>query len=321
MAPNDNFLRALGITAAAFCAMPAIAPAQQPDRVDDEILGRWDLVVEGPDGPYPSWTEIRLRTEWQLMAEFVGRFGSVRHAADVEFRDGRLMLRAPVQYERNDSDLVFEGMLEDGELSGTTVGETGETLRFTGHRAPTLARDGEPEWGQPLRLFNGKDLDGWRMRYRPDAPCWAADNGELVATPPCVDLVSEASFGDFRLQAEFRYPEGSNSGVYLRGRYEVQIQDDAGRALDALRLGGIYGFVTPDLDASRPAGEWNSLDVTLVGRRVSVVLNGRLIVDRREIPGITGGALDSDEAAPGPIMLQGDHGPIRYRNLVITPAR
>ena len=143
----------------------------------------------------------------------------------------------------------------------------------------------------------------------------------LSATPPCVDLATDATFGDFRLHAELRFPPGSNSGVYLRGRYEVQIQDDAGKALDSLRMGGIYGFIAPSVDAARAAGEWQTLDVELVGRRVTVVLNGTTIVDDEEIPGITGGALDSDEGAPGPIMLQGDHGAIEFRNLTIARPR
>ena len=136
----------------------------------------------------------------------------------------------------------------------------------------------------------------------------ARAGGVLAATPPCVDLVTDATFRDFRLHAELRFPPGSNSGIYLRGRYEVQIQDDAGKALDPLRMGGVYGFIAPSVDAARAAGEWQTLDVELVGRRVTVVLNGTTIIEAQEIPGITGGALDSDEGAPGPIMLQGDHG-------------
>ncbi|MDH5344763.1 MAG: DUF1080 domain-containing protein, partial [Gammaproteobacteria bacterium] len=114
---------------------------------------------------------------------------------------------------------------------------------------------------------------------------------------------------------------GSNSGIYLRGRYEVQIQDDRGKALDPLRIGGIYGFIAPSANAAKAAGEWQTYDIRLVGRRVTVSLNGEEILRDREIPGITGGALDSDEASPGPLMLQGDHGPIEYRNIIITPGR
>jgi hypothetical protein len=170
-------------------------------------------------------------------------------------------------------------------------------------------------------LTTGRDLNGWAPRSAEHSGCWRVEGGVLAATPPCVDLATEAAFRDFRLHAELKIPAGSNSGVYLRGRYEVQIQDGAGTALDALRMGGIYGFIAPSVDAALPAGEWQTLDIELVGRRVTVVLNDTTIVDGQEIPGITGGALDSDEGAPGPIMLQGDHGAIELRNLTIALPR
>ena len=133
-------------------------------------------------------------------------------------------------------------------------------------------------------------------------------------------MVTDRKFTDFKLHAEFRYPKGSNSGVYLRGRYEVQIVDDYGEAADSHGSGGIYGFLTPSVNAAKKPGEWQTLDVTLVGRVVTVVLNGERVIDRQTIPGITGGALDSNEGEPGPIFLQGDHGPVDFRNLSLTPA-
>jgi hypothetical protein len=123
------------------------------------------------------------------------------------------------------------------------------------------------------------------------------------------------------LHIEFRYPKESNSGVYLRGRYEVQVEDNKGKEPSSTYFGGVYGFLTPNEMAAKAAGEWQSYDITLVGRKVTVVANGKKIICDQNIPGITGGALDSNEGAPGPIMLQGDHGPIEYRNIVITPAK
>jgi hypothetical protein len=238
----------------------------------------------------------------------------------MRFADGSLRFVVPPQYEPRTDDLVFEGRLTDGLLEGVTEDDRGREIRWTGRRAPALIPAAAPDFGPARALIEDDSLAGWHARGGAGGACWQAEQGELVVVPPCFDLVSDETFGDFMLHAEFRYPAGSNSGVYLRGRYEVQIQDDAGRALDALRLGGIYGFIAPAVDAARAAGQWQSLDVRLVGRRVWVRLNGTTIIDGQDIPGITGGALDSDEAAPGPIMLQGDHRAIRFRNLTIRPA-
>ena len=292
-----------------------IAQTAEPGFADP-VLGRWDLTVESSNTSFPSWLEIRLRTEEQLMARLVGQFGSVRHATTVSYRDDELMVSVPVQYERGTEELVFTGSRRADSLIGL-VDLNGSTLPWSGARAPSLKRDTEPTWGQPVPLI-GSDLSGWRMRQGTDAGCWSVSDGILRATPPCVDIVTDREFDDFQLRLEFRYPPGSNSGVYLRGRYEVQIQDDYGKALDPLRLGGIYGFIAPTDDAARPAGEWQIYEIQLVGRRVTVILNGTEIISNREIPGITGGALDSHEGSPGPLMLQGDHGPIEYRNVFIA---
>lgn len=284
----------------------------------DPVLGRWNLTVEGSDGPYPSWLEVQLRTERQLMSRLVGQFGSVRHAAAVSYENDELVVRVPVQYEGGDDDLVFSGSIDDETLTGKVNMGDGVVLDWRGVRAPALKRDDDIRWGEPVAMI-GDDLSGWRLRDARNPGCWSVANGILKVTPPCADIISEATFDDFRLQLEFRYPPGSNSGVYLRGRYEVQIQDDHGKALDPLRLGGVYGFLAPDVDASRPAGEWQTYEIQLVGRTIGVTLNGTRILTNRAIPGITGGALDSNEGSAGPLMLQGDHGPIEYRNVIITP--
>jgi hypothetical protein len=298
----------------------AMTFAAEPQRgFADSVLGRWDLTVRGPDdNDYPSWIEIRLRTESQLMAEFVGQFGSKRHATAASFVGDRLQVRIPLQYEQGGDELVFDGMLEGDRLSGQVSIDDGERRVWSGVRAPLLAHTDVAEWGESIALI-GDGLSGWRPRFPRHAGCWSVERGVLSATPPCVDLVSNALFDDFRLQVEFRYPAGSNSGVYLRGRYEVQIQDDRGKSTDPLRIGGLYGFIAPRTNAAAKAGEWQSMEIELIGRRITVSLNGTEVISRREIPGITGGALDSDEGSAGPLMLQGDHGPIEFRNIVVTP--
>jgi hypothetical protein len=308
---------------AAGMVLAALSAAAQPPTPGfaDPLLGRWDLTIEAPDGAYPSWLEVRLRTEGELMGRFVGRVGSARYVTEIGHAAGRVTFRVPVQYETDIDALRFEGMLRGDRIEGTTLAANGAAVRFTATRAPALTRTSRPRWRAAQPLLNGRDLAGWTPRSGEHAGCWQVQGEVLSAKPPCVDLATEATFEDFRLHAELRFPPGSNSGVYLRGRYEVQIQDDAGKSLDSLRIGGIYGFITPSADAALGPGEWQSLDVELVGRRVTVTLNGTTIIDDQEIPGITGGALDSDENLPGPIMLQGDHGAIEFRNLTIAPSR
>ena len=302
--------------------LTSMAGAQSPQPgFADALLGRWDLTVQAPDGAYPSWVEISLRKETELMGRFVGRFGSNRYIAQIEYKGGELFFRVPVQYETNAHDLAFKGRLNGDRLEGTTESADGKTLTWTGVRSAEMARSAPPKWGKPIHLFNGKDLTGWKLRSNERGNCWSVTGGAMTNNVPCVDIVSEQKFTDFKLHLEFNIVEKSNSGVYLRGRHEVQIQDDFGKATDSLRMGGVYGFLRPALNASARPGEWQSYDITLIGRRVTVALNGKTIIDNAEIPGITGGALDSDEGAPGPLMLQGDHGKVTFRNIVITPAQ
>src|SRR5204862_2340807 len=136
---------------------------------------------------------------------------------------------------------------------------------------------------------NGRDLTGWKPRSTTVKNGWLVRDGMLVNAQPGNDLLTERTLTDFKLYAEFRYPKGSNSGIYLRGRYEVQIEDNFGEEPDSHKIGGIYGFLTPCVNAAKPAGEWQTLDVTLVGRAVTILLNGERVIDRQAIPGITGG--------------------------------
>ena len=227
----------------------------------------------------------------------------------------------PVQYESGVDELRFEGTLSGERIAGTARIENGATVRFTASARRRWRARRRASGASPTPLLNGRDLAGWTPRSAEHAGCWRVQGGVLAATPPCVDLVTRREVRGFRLHAEFRFPQGSNSGVYLRGRYEVQIQDDAGKALDALRIGGVYGFVTPATDAARARRR-----VANARRRARRPprhggVERQTIIDDQEIPGITGGALDSDEDVPGPIMLQGDHGAIEFRNLTIAPAR
>jgi len=168
-------------------------------------------------------------------------------------------------------------------------------------------------------LFNGKDLTGWHAMGNQNQ--WVAEDGILRSPHSGANLVTDMVFTDFKLHIEFRYPKESNSGVYLRGRYEVQIEDSKGKEATKDYLGAVYGFIAPTEQVAKAPGEWQSYDITLTGRMVTVIANGVTVICNREIPGITGGAINSKEEDPGPLLIQGDHGPVDYRNIIITPAK
>ncbi|HYM10263.1 MAG TPA: DUF1080 domain-containing protein [Bryobacterales bacterium] len=285
----------------------------------DEFLGRWDLTVTAGSRQYPSWLEV-TRSGGSLNGRFVGGGGSVRPAR-VELSGGEIRF-SPEHQGRNKVAATesYTGRLADGKLEGTGMSSQGRELRWTGVRAIRPATpERAPRWGKPVSLLTGNDLSGWTFKDPRGRECWSFSGGVLVNAPPCPDTYTLQRFRDFKLHVEYNLDAKSNSGVYLRGRYEVQIEDQGPRELESHGVGAIYGFLTPSVKAARKAGEWQTFDITLIGYRVTVVFNGKTTIDNQEIPGITGGAIDSDEAAPGPIMLQGDHGRVQFRNILLTP--
>lgn len=315
--------KSLAVLCLALLSTPLIsASGSHPNMLaDDKIIGRWDMTVhEANDDQYPSWFEVTGEAG-RLAGRFVGRVGSQRPIKTIEFANGHLTFSLPIQYERHKSDLKFEGNLVGGRLEGTTFDPNGATLKWTAVRASKLNRKSVSRWGKPISLFNGSDLTGWKVRDARKADTWRVVDAVMENTPRGTDIITEQKFTDFKLHVEFKMVEKGNSGVYLRGRYEVQIEDNFGQEPESHRIGGVYGFITPASNPAKKAGEWQSFDITLIGRRVTVLLNDKTIIDNAEIPGITGGALDSNEGEPGPILLQGDHEKIYYRNIVITPGK
>ena len=301
-------------------------PPQQPAISPAVFLGRWDVTIKTETEEFPSWFEIS-REGTQFKGRFVGREGSARPIDKLVISGDQLEFSLPKQYEKRADDLTFKGKIIDNRIEGTTVSDDGRTLSWKAVVAPPLERSAVSGWGEPVRLFNGKDFTGWRVRH-PERKGWKVSGGTLVNKIPSSDLITEQKFEDFKLHAEVNVPKKGNSGIYLRGRYEVQVEDIFGSGespegvhLDNVHMAGIYGFLAPIVNAAKKAGEWQAFDITLVGRKVTVVLNGKTVIDNQEIPGITGGALDSDEGTSGPIFLQGDHTGISYRNIVITPAK
>ena len=315
-----------GMVAAALVVIPQLfagaASAQNPSAPASlqSFLGRWDLTLKAPDREYPSWLELQ-QENGKLTARMVGRWGNARPLPKVEFADGSITFVSPKEEEESKSDLVFQGELADGMLKGTLNGPDGKTWKWTGIRAPLLEETGPTKWGKAIHLFNGKDLSGWQMS-KPGPPEWTVQNGVLVSPGNGPELISDAKFEDFKLHVEFNCGANANGGVYLRGRYEVQIETESQGEPPSHHTGGVYGFIAPSPELPRSPDTWQTFDITLVGRKVTVVQNGKTVIDNQEIPGITGGAVDSNEAAPGPIYLQGsEKGHVQFRNITITPAK
>ncbi len=284
-----------------------------------EFHGRWDLTLDMDGKEAPSWLEIKLSGLKTLVGSFVSNDGSARPISEIKYEDGVVSFSIPPQWQDSDNDLVFEGKLQNGNMTGTIQHPDGSRHSFVGRPAPLLQRTSEPSWGEEIAIFNGKDLSGWHADK--DQNQWVVKDGILTSPKAGANLITDSKFMDFKLMAEFRYPENSNSGIYLRGRYEAQIEDNKGTPPASIYFGGIYGFVTPNEMVAQPAGEWQTFEIILIGRKVSIIANGKEIVCDQIIPGITGGAIDSYEGEPGPIMLQGDHGIVEFRKLSLVPAQ
>jgi Domain of Unknown Function (DUF1080) len=281
------------------------------------FAGRWDLTIQTPTDTYPSWMEVS-EANGSPEVRVVGRVASVHPATAVKLNGSHLSFTSS-EYFGKEITVTWEMSATNGKLSGTQKRADGVEGRITGVRAPALNRAAPKTWGTPEPLFDGKDLSGWEAD-NPSKNHWKAENGELVNEAAGANIRTTRKFNDFQLHIEYNCPQDGNSGVYLRGRYEVQVEYEPADKNDKLhQMGSIYGFIPPAVDVSPRPGKWESYDITLVGRTVTVVRDGEKTIDHQEIPGITGGALDSHEGEPGPLYIQGDHtGGMKYRNITIS---
>lgn len=282
----------------------------------DAVLGKWDLNVTIGDEIKPSWLQVKLSGIETLVGYFVGDSGSARPISKVALNNDMIDFSIPPQWTEG-NDLHFTAKILDGKMKGHIVSSLGDIYPFTGTKAPLLKRDAPKSWTKPKPLFNGKNTEGWTAQLGEDKNQWIVKSGVLINPKSGTNLISNEVFEDFKLHVEFKYPPNSNSGIYLRGRYEVQIEDGYGKEPSSILLGGIYGFLNPNEMVAKKSGEWQTYDITLVGRKVTIEANGKTIIWNQSIPGITGDALDSNEGTPGPIMLQGDHGEVQFRNMTI----
>jgi Domain of Unknown Function (DUF1080) len=282
------------------------------------LEGRWDIILDANGKSLPAWLEVRHSGVSTLVGRVMLVAGSARPIAKINYDNGKFSFSIPTQWDRSPLDVHMTGTITGDSLRGSLHQSNGKAYSWVGVRAPSLKREKAPEWAAPITLFNAKDLSGWHTE---GANQWIAEAGVLKSPKSGSNLISDRKFMDFKLHLEFKYPKGSNSGIYLRGRYEVQIADSKGLEPWDDQLGGVYGLLSPNEMVAKDAGEWQTYDIALIGRRVTVVLNGITIIADQVIPGITGGAIDSREGEPGPLLIQGDHGPIEFRNIVITPAK
>jgi hypothetical protein len=290
-------------------------------------LGGWDLTISGGAA---GWLGVSEK-DGQLQAEILWGGGSVVPVDSAKVEDGQLVMVRDAA--SNPQTITARAKGDELKLTISYAGEDGKAVQedFTGKRTPPLppAPDlSKVKFGEPIKLFNGKDIAGWKLVDPHQDSGWSVKDGVLMNRVAQEEgkphrsfgnLRTEKEFEDFNLTMEVRVPKGGNSGVYLRGIYEVQVVDSYGRPLDPHNMGAIYSRICPTVAAEKPAGEWQTLDTTLVKRHVTVILNGKKIIDNQPLLGCTGGALRSDQLRPGPIYLQGDHTGVDYRNIVLRP--
>lgn len=297
----------------------AVAAQRQPVP----IVGRWNLRVLNPRDVHTMWLEVDRSGYTALVGRFVGLIGGARPISSVEWANGVARFTIPSEWDTS-GDLRFEIRVEGDSLVGTASGPSGLQWNFVGKRAPILRRRIAAAWTTPRPLFNGRDMTGWvpapTKRSLPDF--WKVRDGVLVNDGvEGANLMTVEKFQDMKIHAEFRVPKGSSSGIFPRGRYWVILKEGGDTVPHQGTTGAVHKFLVPSVNASRGPDVWQSIDITLVGRRIWIVVNGRAVITDQIIPGTTGSAIDGDEAAPGPIMLQGEEQRVEFRNITVSVPR
>lgn len=295
-------------------------------------IGRWALTLPGGAA---GWLGVEEK-DGALSGSVLWGGGSVVPVQGVKLDGDKLIVTRISKGKAKDGkeEKITETITatasgDELKLTTSKAKEDGKAFaqgEFTGKRIPPVpaAPDlSKVKFGAPISLFNGKDLSGWSIMKKDGDNGWSVVDGILQNRVEKgkhhVNLRTDAVFEDFNLKLEVRTQKDSNSGIYLRGIYEVQVAESYGKALDPHNMGALYSRITPSVAAEKPIGEWQTFDITLVDRHLTVILNGKNIIDNLPVLGCTGGAMSSDEFKPGPIYLQGDHTNIDYRNIVLRP--
>jgi hypothetical protein len=289
------------------------------------FLGKWNMTGTGDDAGVVYWLEVK-QDGGKLAGRFLNRFSSPYDLTNIKIENGELSFWNNPRAGQQPSP-IWRARVENGRLVGTTTTLRREgspsVINWVGVRPPTWPSadaNARHNYGAPVSLFDGKTMDAWGVQHTQNPINWSVENGVMSSAPKQGNnLVSKQSFQDFKIEAEYMIEKGSNGGIYLRGRYEMQLLDDAGEPVTPQSHMAIYGRTPPAANASKPAGEWQHMEAVVVANRVTVTLNGQRVHDNAIIEGITGGALDANETAPGPLMLQGDHGKVSFRKVVVTP--
>lgn len=313
----------------------ACISAQAADK-PNPFIGRWALTIPGGDA---GWLGVEQDGSGYKSRILWGG-GSVVPVTETEIEGDMLTLIRRHNVQRKDADgktirvEIIEKItakVNGDNLLLTRLYGGGDKREFTGKRIPPMPPKpdlSKVKYAEPITLFDGSNKDAWELTNPGQTDGWSVQNGTLVNNPaqqegkPHIsygNLRTKAEFEDFNLKLEVNVLKGGNSGIYLRGIYEVQVSDSYGKSLDSHNMGGIYSRIKPTVNAEKKPGQWQKFDITLLDRHVTVKLNGKTIIDNQPLLGCTGGALWSDQFKPGPIYLQGDHSAVSYRNIVITP--
>ena len=307
---------------------------------ENPFLGRWALTIPGGGA---GWLGV-AEEGGQLKGSILWGGGSVVPVTTTKVEGDTLIVTrvnlsrqkdaAGASVVKKSTETITAKLAGDQlKLTTVTTGDdvkaAGRTAEFTGQRIPPLPAAPDltkVKWGTPISIFNGKDLSGWKKMGTDDS-AWKVVDGvlrnEVVHAPgkhkTFANIRTEREFEDFNLLLEFRVPPNGNSGVYLRGIYEIQVADSYGKKNDPHNCGALYSRILPSENVSKPPGEWQTYDIKLVDRHLTVIHNGKKTIDNQPVLGCTGGALWSDESRPGPIYLQGDHDSVEYRNMILRP--
>ena len=315
MTIRSRTLAMFGLIALAATWLAPVAAQQQ-----NPFLGRWNLIGTGENAGSVYWLEVK-ESGGQLSGTFLNRTSSPFPLVSIKIENGELLFRPRGRDEKTPGP-EFRAKADGDKLTGSVQMPQG-VRTFVGVRPlawPPANANGKHTFGKPVDLFDGKTLDAWEVQHKTRPIKWTVVDGAMTNEPPQANnLISKEKFRDFRIVAEYKLDKDSNSGIYLRGRYEVQVLDDFGKPANKNSHMSIYGWTPPSGNASKAAGEWQTMEATVVGNKVTVLLNGQKVHDNATLEAFTGGALDADESEPGPIMLQGDHGKVWYRKVTVTP--